>query len=80
MNRSLRLRFWMHAALATLCAGVLVLTLVSQEWVEALFGVDPDGGSGTLELALLTGTLLATLAFSVAARSEWRRAVTVAAG
>jgi hypothetical protein len=74
MNRSLRWQFWVEAVLASITGFLTLLTLVTREWIEILFGVDPDGGSGTLEWALVAGLLVVTIVFSVLARGEWRRA------
>lgn len=40
MNR-LRARFWVELALVALTTVLFLLTLVSREWIEVLFGVDP---------------------------------------
>ena len=37
-------------------------------FIEKLFGVSPDGGSGTLELLLLVAPLIAVLAIAALAR------------
>jgi hypothetical protein len=73
MNRSVRVRFWVEATLATMTGVLFVVTVVSREWIEAIFGVDPDGGDGSLEIAILAILLVASVAFSVFARAEWRR-------
>jgi hypothetical protein len=74
MGRTVRIRFWIEAALASLAAGLLVLTLILREWIELLFGVDPDGGDGSLERAVVAVLLVATVVFAWLARVEWRRA------
>jgi len=70
----MRRRFWVEAVLAGAGAILLVLTLVTPAWIEAVFGVDPDRGSGALEW-LIVG-LVAGLAASCSAlaRAEWSRA------
>lgn len=73
-----RARFWIEAALAVLTTALLVLTLVSREWIEFLFGIDPDGGSGALEWGIVVVLLVASIAFSAMARVEWKRRVAVA--
>ena len=66
-------RFWIEAGLAAITAILLVVTLVSREWIEIVFGVDPDGGDGSLEWVIVGVLLAASLIFSAMARAEWRR-------
>lgn len=73
---NLRRRFWVEAALATATAILTVVTLISREWIEIVFGVEPDGGSGLVEWAIVVGLAAATLLFSLAARAEWVQAAT----
>jgi hypothetical protein len=74
MSRAVRIRFWIEAALALLTAGLFILTLISHEWIEVIFGVDPDGGNGSLEWAIVGILLVATIVLGWLARVEWRRA------
>ena len=68
-----RTRVRIEATLAVLTLLLLVVTLLSREWIELLFGVDPDGGSGALEWAIVAALSFATVIFGVLARVEWRR-------
>jgi hypothetical protein len=76
MSRQTGTRFRVEAALAALTGALLLLTLVSREWIEVLFGVDPDGGDGSLEWAIVGALLVTTVVFTALARTEWRRAAT----
>jgi hypothetical protein len=53
------------------CAGIaavlFVVTALWKEWIEILFGVDPDAGSGALEWLIPTLFLAAALLLSVSA-------------
>ena len=74
MSRRPGRRFRIEAAISALSAVSLVATVIDPEWIEFVFGVDPDGGSGALEWGLSPG--LAALALLSAARAggDWRRA------
>jgi hypothetical protein len=73
MNARRRARFWIEASLAALSGCLFVITVVTPDWVEVMFGVDPDRHGGALE-ALISGVPL-TLAIVLAtlARIERRR-------
>lgn len=74
MRRNLRNRFWIECTLAFVSGILLVLTLFWQNWIEVLFGVEPDGGNGSLEWALVVTLIGITVAFFVLARTEWQQA------
>ena len=62
-------------ALASLGSALFVLTAAWRDWIEAVFGVDPDRHSGTTELLVAAMLLSASLTAAVLARAEWRRAL-----
>lgn len=65
-------RFWVKAG-CSLVSGILsLLTLFVPDWIEAVFHVDPDQHSGSLEWAIVVTLLIATVVFSVLARLELR--------
>lgn len=46
-------RCWTEIALGGACLVLLALTAVWPDWIELIFGVEPDGGNGALEWALV---------------------------
>lgn len=70
-----RRRFWAEAVIGGLSAFLAVLTLITREWIELLFGVDPDGGDGSFEWLLVVGLAGLALGLGLLARAEWRHAV-----
>lgn len=74
MNRAHKVRFSIDTAFASLALGLLLLTLVFPDWIELFFGVDPDGGNGSVEWAIVGVLALTTIVFAALARAEWRRA------
>jgi hypothetical protein len=75
---SARIRFWLETALAVTAAGLAILTLISREWIELVFGVDPDRGSGAFEWAIVAALFVASVALALTARWDRRRHITTA--
>jgi hypothetical protein len=70
MARSRRLR--LEVGLAALSALLFVVTVAWPEWIELVFGVDPDHGDGSLEWLILGVTALCAIGASLRARVDWR--------
>jgi hypothetical protein len=68
-----RTRFIVEMVLAGLATLFLVLTLVWEDWIEIVFGVDPDHGDGSAEWLIAGGAALVAIVFFVLARLDWRR-------
>ena len=71
--RNVRLRFWAECALAGLAAVLAVLTAAWPNWIELLFGADPDGGDGSAEWGIVAALALVAIIFAVLARFEHKR-------
>jgi hypothetical protein len=68
-QETVRSRFWVEVGLAAATAALAVATMIWHDWIEILFEVEPDGGSGELEW-LLTAAL-AVLAVGSRWRHKW---------
>ena len=66
----MRRRFWIQAGLAAVSGFLFLLTLVSREWIEAVFRRNPDGGTGALEWAIVLVLMASTAVFGLLARAE----------
>jgi hypothetical protein len=73
--QGVRRRFWVESALAAVSVFLVLLTLVWKDWIEEIFGVDPDHGNGSLEWLIAVAFAAVAIAFSAGARRERRRAV-----
>jgi hypothetical protein len=69
----LKTRAKIETGVAVLAAGLLVLTLISREWIEFLTGWDPDGGSGALEWGIVLVLGVITVALGLRARTDWQK-------
>ena len=74
IQRAVRTRFWAELALGSAAAVLGILTTFWHDWIEAVFGVDPDHGNGTLEWGIVATLLLTAAVLFVLARIEWRLA------
>ncbi|WP_246102326.1 ABC transporter permease [Streptomyces piniterrae] len=63
----------MEIALGTLSGLLFLVTLIWHDWIELIFGVEPDAGSGALEWLIVAVTALVTVLCALGARMEWRR-------
>jgi len=52
--------------------------LVWKDWIEVVFGVDPDAGNGSFEAVLTLASVVAFVASTAAAGWDYRRSRTVA--
>lgn len=59
---------------AGVCAvGAVLLAALPKDWIEGRFGVEPDGGSGFVELVPIVVLVAATVALTVrVVRARWR--------
>jgi DMSO/TMAO reductase YedYZ heme-binding membrane subunit len=74
MPQGLRYRFWLESVLGSATCILAVVTLFWHDWIEAVFGVDPDKRNGSAEWLVVAFLLIVTATLAVAARLEWRRA------
>lgn len=70
---SRRTRFWIEVTLATLSGIFFLMTVLWRDWIEIIFGIDPDNGDGSAEWKIAIGAAALTVVFAVLARIEWRR-------
>lgn len=77
MNKRSPASFWIELALATASGLLGLLTLVWRDWIEGVFGWDPDHHNGSLEWLLVAVLLLAAVALGTLAHRGWRRHRTV---
>ena len=75
MLHVLRSRFWIESILALITGIVAVVTLFWHDWIETIFGVDPDKGNGSAEWLVVVILVIATLTLTFGACFEWRRAL-----
>ena len=74
MRKALRWRFWFETGLAVVTGILFIITLVWHDWIEIVFNIDPDQGSGLLEWSIVGALLIVTIALFLLARYEWRKA------
>jgi hypothetical protein len=67
-------RFWYEVSLGTISAVLLIITAVCPDWIEKVLGIDPDGGTGSLEWAMVAVLAVCAVSLPLLAGNEWRRA------
>jgi len=74
MPHGLRRRFWLESILGSITGCLAVVTLFRHDWIETVFGVDPDQGNGSAEWLVVVVLLVVSIILAIGARLEWRRA------
>jgi hypothetical protein len=76
MRRNVKVLFWIETAIASLSGSLFVLTLIRRDWIEGVFGWDPDQHNGSVEWVIVGALLVVALVFGRLARANWRRLAT----
>jgi hypothetical protein len=58
---SRRQHIGLEIGLASVSGTLFLLTLFWADWIEAIFGIDPDGGSGAVEFLVASAFLVLAL-------------------
>jgi hypothetical protein len=74
VRRPVGFLFWIEAFFASLSAFLAVLTVAWRDWIEGIFGFDPDHHNGSVEWIIVVACCLVAVACSLLARREWLRA------
>lgn len=74
MNRRVGVSFWLELTLASVTAFLAVLTLVWHDWIEGVFGFDPDHHNGSFEWELVVVCCIVSIVTAYLARREWHKA------
>jgi hypothetical protein len=76
----LRRRYWLEVVCSAVAGLLGVLTAIVPDWIEEVFHVDPDAGSGALEWGIVVVLLAIAIALGLSARREYARAQRQGAG
>jgi hypothetical protein len=74
VKRRVGIMFWLESVLASLTAVLAILTLAWKDWIEGVFGFDPDHHNGSFELELTIVCFAITVLCATLARRQWRGA------
>ena len=72
-ERGMRVRFGLEVAGAVGALVLALVTVVWRDWIEVVFRVNPDQGSGALEWLVVFAFAAISIGLSLAARRHWRR-------
>ena len=73
MRSALRRRFWLEMGMAIVTSILFMITLIQRDWIEVVFGIDPDSRSGVLEWLIVGALLVVMITLFTLASYEWRR-------
>jgi hypothetical protein len=73
MQNQLSAAFWVELALSLISALLTVLSIAWPNWIEGIFEVDPDAGSGSTEWGITLAFIIATSMLAALTGRTWRR-------
>jgi len=68
-----RVRSWIELFVAASTGILGAATLFSHDWIESVFGADPDHGDGSLEWLIVAGLLGVSIISATLALADLRR-------
>ena len=71
MTGGARVRFWIESIVGGAAGLLALLTLFWRDWLEAVFGWDPDHHNGSAEWLIVIG--LAAIAVVLGGLARWER-------
>lgn len=74
MRKRVGVLFWLEAVFASIFLFIVLLTAVWHDWIEGIFGFDPDRHNGSVEWELVAVCLALTVLCGILARRQWQRA------
>jgi hypothetical protein len=74
VKKNVGITFWAESTLASITMSLVVLTAIWHDWIEGIFGFDPDRHNGSFEWELVGVCCVVTIVFATLARREWIRA------
>jgi hypothetical protein len=69
--------FWIKIGLAAMTGVLALVTPLCLDWIEVVFGWNPDQHSGSVEWSMVASLFLLTVGLFELAALEWRRATVV---
>jgi len=74
MKKRVCIWFWVKTLVGSATGILFLATLFARDWIETLFGWDPDQHSGSVEWLIVVGLFVVTAMLFTSAGLEWRRA------
>lgn len=71
-SRSIAIRYRLECLLTIVSGVALLLAVVAPQWLEAVSGLEPDGGSGAVEWGLASALAVSTAMWFLLARHHRR--------
>jgi hypothetical protein len=74
----MKARAWLATGMSLISAVLVVVTLVVPDWIEEVFGLDPDAGNGSAEILITLGLVALTVVSGFGTIVAWRTVISQA--